>query len=79
MPATTRRAIDRKQWKAVRAAFEIVCDALDLPRGREDRLAEDVARRLIDLAAAGECDPGKLSAIALAEFGVANNGSLLPH
>ena len=75
----TRPAINRKQWKAVSTAFQVVCGALDLPRDEEDELVKMVARKLIDLAAAGESDPGKLSAIALAEFGVANDGSLLPH
>lgn len=78
MLRTKRHALNRQQMKAVSAAFEVVCDALDIRNGREDQLAA-MARRLINLADAGVCDPRKLSAIALAEFGVANDGSRWPH
>ena len=44
-----------------------------------DRTTELVALKIVDLALAGECDKDRLTALTLAEFGVENDGSSLPH
>ena len=57
-------------------AFEAVCARLQLSVGSGDRATELVARKIIELARAGEDDADRLTARVLAEFGFENGGSL---
>jgi hypothetical protein len=60
-------------------AFEAVCARLQLSVGSGDRATELVARKIIELARAGEDDADRLTARVLAEFGFENGGSLWRH
>ena len=66
--------IEAKQW-----AFDAVCAKLELSTGTGDQVTELVALRIIELARAGERDANRLTARALAEFGVGNDGLLWRH
>ena len=50
---------DDKATYATSLAFDMVCNSLHLPR-RDDLVAEVVANKIIQLAAAGERDPLRL-------------------
>ena len=62
------------QW-----AFDAVCAKLELSTGTGDQITELVARRIIELARAGEREANRLAARTMAEFGVGNDGSLWQH
>jgi hypothetical protein len=53
----TGRPIDPNDLDLMRAAFNNVCDRLELECRREDPLTELVVDAIIDIAAAGERDP----------------------
>jgi len=50
---------DARATHAVSLAFDMVCKSLQLPR-RDDLVAEVVANKIVQLAAAGERDPLRL-------------------
>jgi hypothetical protein len=52
---------------------------LELSTGTGVQVAELVARKIIELARAGEHDADRLTARVLAEFGIENDGSLWRH
>jgi hypothetical protein len=52
--------VDPSLMDAMRAAFNRVCDVLQLSCDREDPLTEVVVTKIVDLAKAGERDPEKL-------------------
>jgi hypothetical protein len=56
------------QIEAMRAAFNRVCDALQLNCGVEDPMTEIVVLKIVELAKAGEVDPGRLCAAVLADL-----------
>jgi hypothetical protein len=58
-----------KQIEAMRAAFQRVCNALQLDCGREDSMAEIIVMRIMELAKAGELDPERLCIDVLAQLG----------
>ena len=60
-------------------AFEAVCSRLQLSVASDDKVTELVGEKIIELAVAGEHDADRLTARTLAEFGVANDGSLWRH
>jgi hypothetical protein len=63
----------------MRKAFEVACARLELSIGTGDHKTELVARKIIELARAGERDAKRLAARILAEFGVGNDGSFWRH
>jgi hypothetical protein len=54
--------------EAMRAAFDRVCDVLQLNGDREDPLTELVVTKIVELAKAGELDPVRLRNDVLAEL-----------
>ena len=78
-PAPHTLAFDPEHIEAMRKAFDVACARLELFIGTGDHRTELVARRIIELARAGERDANRLAACVLAEFGVGNDGSLLRH
>jgi hypothetical protein len=62
--------LDPERIEAMRAAFNRVCDILQLSCDREDPLTEIVVTKIVELAKAGERDPENLCFAVLAEFGV---------
>ncbi len=63
----------------MREAFDAACARLELSPGSGDQKTELVARRIIELAVAGEREANRLAARILAEFGVENDGALWRH
>jgi hypothetical protein len=78
-PAHHPFAFEPEHIEAMRKAFDTACARLELSTGTGDQKAELVARRIIELAIAGERDADRLTALTLAEFGVENDGSLWRH
>jgi hypothetical protein len=72
-------AFEVEQISVMHRAFEAVCAELQLSIGLGDRMTELVGQKIIELAMAGERDPGRLTARVLAEFGIENDGSLWRH
>ena len=80
MPRPASRTFaEPEHIEAMRKAFDVACARLELSIGTEDHKTELVARRIIELARAGERDANRLIARILAEFGVGNDGSLWRH
>jgi hypothetical protein len=81
MPRLASRtfAFELEHIQSMQRAFEAVCVKLQLSMGSEDRLTELVGEKIIELAQAGELNAERLTARALAEFGVGNDGSLWRH
>jgi hypothetical protein len=81
MPRPASRIFDfePKHIEAMQRAFGAVCARLQLSVGLGDCVTELVARKIIELARAGEHDADRLTARVLAEFGVGNDGSLWRH
>jgi hypothetical protein len=65
----TGRAIDPNDLELIRAAFNKVCDRLELECRREDPLIELVVDAIIDIAATGERDPDRLCEGVLVRLG----------
>jgi hypothetical protein len=78
-PAPQPFAFEPEHIEAMRQAFDAVCASLELSTGTGDQKTELIARRIIELAIAGERDANRLAALTLAEFGVENDGSLWRH
>jgi hypothetical protein len=81
MPRPTRHTVvfEPEHLEAMRKAFDTARARLELSTGADDQKTELVARRIIELAGAGEQDANRLAARTLAEFGVGNDGSLWRH
>ena len=79
MPKPAPQTFEPEHIEAMRKAFDAACPRLELSVGTGDHETELVARRIIELARAGERDANRLAACVLAEFGVGNDGSLLRH
>jgi hypothetical protein len=81
MPRPTPHTLtfEPEHIEAMRKAFDAACASLELSTGSGDHKTELVARRIIELARAGERDANRLAARILAEFGVENDGSLWRH
>jgi hypothetical protein len=60
--------VDPSLMDAMRAAFNRVCDVLQLSCDRADPLTEVVVTKIVDLAKAGERDPEKLCFAVLADL-----------
>ena len=73
------RAYKPRHIRAMGMAFDAACGLLDLSGETGDWMSDLVATKIIELAAAGERDAVRLTARVLAEFGVENDGTLLPH
>ena len=56
------------QIEAMRAAFNRVCEVLQLNCGVEDPMTEIVVLKIVELAKAGEVDPERLCAGVLAKL-----------
>jgi hypothetical protein len=56
-----------KQIEAMTAAFEAVCNSLQL-LNRDDPITEIVARKVIEVAGTGERDPDRLRDLVLTEL-----------
>ena len=56
-----------KRIEAMTAAFEAVCNSLQL-LNRDDPITEIVARKVIEVAATGERDPDRLRDLVLTEL-----------
>jgi hypothetical protein len=56
----TGRAINPDDLEFMRAAFNKVCERLELQCRREDRITEVVVDAIIEVAATGERDPDRL-------------------
>ena len=78
-PAPHTFTFDPEHIEAMRKAFDAVCARLELSAGTEDQATELVASKIIELARAGERNAERLTARALAEFGVGNDGSMWRH
>jgi hypothetical protein len=78
-PASRTFAFEPERIEAMHKAFDAVCAKLELSTGTGVQVAELVARKIIDLARAGEHDADRLAARVLAEFGIENDGSLWRH
>jgi hypothetical protein len=78
-PASRTFAFEPEHIQAMHKAFDAVCAKLELSTGTGVQVAELVASRIIELAAAGERNADRLTARVLAEFGVENDGSLWRH
>jgi hypothetical protein len=59
---------DPQLLEAMRAAFDRVCDVLQLNGDREDPVTELVITKIVELAKAGELDPERLCIDVLAEL-----------
>jgi hypothetical protein len=62
-------SVDPLHSEAMRVAFRLVCDALNLNCAPEDPATKLVAMKIIDVAAAGELDPEKICAKVLEGLG----------
>jgi hypothetical protein len=62
--------VNPERIEAMRAAFQRVCDILQLDCGRDDPVTELVVMKIIDLAKT-ELDPERLSIEVLAQLGIA--------
>jgi hypothetical protein len=62
-------SIDPRHSEAMREAYRLVCDALNLNCAPEDPATNMVAMKIIDVAAAGEIDPKKICAKVLKGLG----------
>jgi hypothetical protein len=60
--------VDPAHIEALRSAFQKVCDALQLKCGRDDPMTDLIVKKIIKVAKAGEVDPGRICARALAEL-----------
>ena len=60
--------VDPSLMDAMRAAFNRVCDVLQLSCDREDPLTEIVVTKIVELAKAGENDPDILCFAVLADL-----------
>ena len=78
-PAPQTFAFEPEHIEAMQRAFAAVCVKLELSTGTGDQVTELVARRIIELARAGERDADRLAARVLAEFGMENDASLWRH
>jgi hypothetical protein len=56
----TGRAIDPNDLEFMRAAFNKVCDRLELQCRREDRITDVVVDAIIEVIATGERNPERL-------------------
>jgi hypothetical protein len=63
-PFLKEAAFDPEAIKAISAAFEAVCESLQL-RNRSDPITEIVARKVIEVAGTGERDPERIRDLAL--------------
>src|SRR5580658_9783403 len=54
----SKYTVESSLMEAMRAAFYRVCDVLQLSCDREDPLTEVVVTKIVELAKAGERDPG---------------------
>ena len=81
MPKSRSRAFAYKAMhiRAMTRAFDAACALLHLSGDAGDWMSDLVATKIIELADAGEHDASRLTARVLAEFGVDNDGTLLPH
>jgi hypothetical protein len=81
MPSRASRnfAFEPAHIQAMHKAFDAVCVKLQLSMASEDKLTELVGEKVIELAMDGERNAETLTARALAEFGVGNDGSLRRH
>jgi hypothetical protein len=64
----SKHVVDPAHIKTMRSAFQRVCDALDLKCDPDDPVTEIIAMKIIELAKAGEVDPGRICARVLAAF-----------
>jgi hypothetical protein len=78
-PGSRNFAFEPEHIEAMREAFDTARARLELPTGTGDQKTELVARRIIELAIAGERDADRLTVRTLAEFGIENDGSLWRH
>jgi hypothetical protein len=63
--------IEPEHIEAMRAAFYRVCAILQLNGDRDDPMTEFVVIKIVELAKAGELDPGRLCIAVLADLDVA--------
>ena len=69
MPFSKYDITDPVRIEAMRAAFNRVCDVLQLECGREDLMTEIVVEKIVELAKDGELDPEQLCIDTLAALG----------
>jgi hypothetical protein len=63
-PFLKEATFDPEAIKAMSAAFEAVCEALRL-LPRSDAITEILARKVIEVAGTGECDPERIRDLVL--------------
>ena len=75
--------VDPKRIEAMRAAFQRVCDVLQLDCGREDPMTEIIVMKIMELSKARELDPERLCIDVLAQLGTpphrAENAGVTSH
>jgi hypothetical protein len=64
----SKHVVDLAQIEVMHSAFQKVGDALDLKCGPDDPMTEIIVMKIIELAKAGEVDPGRICARVLAEL-----------
>jgi hypothetical protein len=79
MSASRVFVFETEHVQAMDEAFDAVCGRLELSSRSGDHGSELVARRIIELAIAGERNADRLIVRTLADFGVGNDGWLWRH
>jgi hypothetical protein len=64
----SKYVVDPAHMETMRSAFRRVCDALDLRCGPDDPMTEIIVMKIIELARAGEVDPGRICSKVLLEL-----------
>ena len=64
----SKHVVDPRHIKAMRLAFQKVCDALHLECGPDDPQTDRIVLKIIELTKAGEVDPGRICARVLIEL-----------
>jgi hypothetical protein len=64
----SKHHIDPAHIEAMRAAFQRVCDILQLKCDKDDPMTEVIVNKIVALAKAGEHDADRLASKVLADF-----------
>jgi hypothetical protein len=64
----SKHVVDPAHIEAMRSAFRKVCDSLQLSCDANDPMTEIIVMKIIELAKAGEVDPGRICGRVLLEL-----------
>jgi hypothetical protein len=65
----SKHVVDPAHIEVMRSAFQKVCDALNFKCDPEDPLTDLIVTKIIEIAKAGEVDPGRICGRVLLELG----------